>query len=218
MSQTASTVMNAVFKAGCQTQMSFAFSDTLVGRPLGKMNRGRPWASHWVDTLRPDVVVINAGAHVGYGANDTDESSDSRFDTMFAEVLNDVLRYRETVPQRLILWKTQQPGGCSDHIQDGHATFGKDEPSLLYNTATKGFNYRFNHQHFRSRDEKVLEVLRSQGLPALDLRALYARSDAHVWLAAGKVADCLHLCSPGPLDMVPQVLYEALLTHLKPLS
>lgn len=41
MQQAASTLMNMVFAAGCQTQMMFAAADTLIGEPMGGLNRGQ---------------------------------------------------------------------------------------------------------------------------------------------------------------------------------
>ena len=101
MKQTATTIMNSVFPAGCQTQMTFFPADTLVGRKLGHYNRGHKW-TYWVDTLQPDVVMINAGAHIRAGAHD-----DTSFDQMFDDVLRDILLYRKSDPHRIILWSTQ---------------------------------------------------------------------------------------------------------------
>ena len=79
MRQTAVAVINAVHwgtwgGAGCQEQISFGISDTLIGRGLGVMNRGGSW-TEWVNRTRarasgpeagaspgPHIVVLSAGA------------------------------------------------------------------------------------------------------------------------------------------------------------
>ena len=47
----------------CQQQIWFAPADTLVGRPMGHMNRGVHWEDA-VDAHRPSIIVISAGAHI----------------------------------------------------------------------------------------------------------------------------------------------------------
>ena len=205
MEQSASTVMNAAFQAGCQTQIQFASSDTLVQRPLGRLNRGRHWTS-LVSMLKPDIVVLSAGAHVSdcHDGNSVvcgGTGGDRLFDDMFDEVVGQINRFREedvngTGTPRLFLWKTQQPGSCSANITNGTFNDG-----------------RYNYKSFRPRDERVVARLSAEELPFLDLRALYQRSDAHV-SGAGDIhntsPDCLHFCMPGPLDMLPGVLQTEL--------
>ena len=83
MQQTASVVMSAVSwpyhtkhggtadsepigrTGSCASQLTFGKSDTLIGRPLGRLNRGKPW-HEWVNLEKPAIVVLSAGAHV-YG-------------------------------------------------------------------------------------------------------------------------------------------------------
>ena len=50
-------------------------------------------------------------------------------------------------------------------------------------------------------------------MPYLDLHMLYSRTDSHVNLQADgmKVADCLHICVPGPLDVIGRLFHKLLL-------
>jgi hypothetical protein len=213
LEQSASTLMNAAAAAGCQEQIALAMGDTLVHRHYGNMNRGRRW-THWMDTLKPDIAIISAGAHI-HCCNDStcqhtahhcpfDYSAalDGHFHRVFDEVLLDIVAYQKSSPGQLILWKTQQPGGCTKAISDG---FGTEESQ-----------HKYNYRTFRPRDEIVIARLRALGLPFLDLRALYNRSDAHVCsgrYSADECPDCLHFCMPGALDILPGVLQTALAQH-----
>eukprot|EP00040_Diaphanoeca_grandis_P042602 m.7740 g.7740 ORF g.7740 m.7740 type:complete len:297 (+) comp6171_c0_seq2:88-978(+) len=186
MEQTASTVMNAVFAAGCQTQMSFGKADTLVGQLFGGQNRGRVWTS-WIDEFNPDVVVVTAGPHIQHN---------SSFDMVFQEFLNTTLRYRESSPRRQIIWKTHQPAGCTSNISDG----------IHVNTSAY-----FNHGFFRTRDVQCIAKLKAHGLPYLDLQMLYNRSDGHIDRRfSPTIQDCLHMCVPGPLDVIPGLLQQVM--------
>ena len=83
----------------CAAQLSYGKSDTLVGRELGRLNRGRAW-HEWVTAERPALVVLGAGAHV-YGVHN------------FSTVLREVAGRIHAFPHTRVLWKTQQPGGCA---------------------------------------------------------------------------------------------------------
>ena len=63
--EAASTLMNSFRPAGetCQTQITFALSDTLIGGNYGASNRGRRWTTA-VDVVRPDIIILSVGAHI----------------------------------------------------------------------------------------------------------------------------------------------------------
>jgi len=80
MHQAVNTLMNAlVVPGGCQTQIWFVQGDTLVQKLFGASNRG----THW---LQPDIMVLNAGAHI---------CNDTNFEMVLDEVLLDMARLRE---------------------------------------------------------------------------------------------------------------------------
>ena len=111
-----------------------------------------------------------------------------------------LLAERNATRHRLLIWKTQSPGGCSANLSRGVA--GADYESV-YNYAT-----------FAARDERVVRALAAYGLPYLDVRMLYNRTDAHVDSRVGH-GDCLHYCMPGALDVVPLLLYRLLAKWLR---
>mmetsp|Transcript_36044 Transcript_36044/g.56405 ORF Transcript_36044/g.56405 Transcript_36044/m.56405 type:complete len:182 (-) Transcript_36044:528-1073(-) len=64
--QTATTLMNALFSGGCQTQIQAVEGDTLMGINLGHAS-GRQRGNNWVASTirrRPHIVIISAGAHI----------------------------------------------------------------------------------------------------------------------------------------------------------
>ena len=68
MLQTASTLMNTLFPAGCQTQLSTLYGDTLVGTGMGGYNRGKKWVDGvkrlFTNTTESGIVILSAGPHV----------------------------------------------------------------------------------------------------------------------------------------------------------
>ena len=103
MQQTASALMSLIAFTGgrCQTQIHFGMGDTLVGRELGVLNRGRPW-TEWARRLAPgDVLVLSAGPHI------------MRPPSAFEAVLDEVLReHNASFGHLRLAWRSQFPGGC----------------------------------------------------------------------------------------------------------
>jgi len=183
MQQTASTLMNALFPAGCQTQLFYRSGDTLVNIKYAKYNRGDYWVNSTLE-VQPDIVILSAGPHV-YGRGN--------YDFILKNVVAETQRLKQTaLPNLQVVWKTQQPAGCAKTITTEDIILGKD----------------FQHSEYYERDLYALSVFPRNGIPVLDIRMLYYRPDAHV---GG--SDCLHLCNPGPLDIVAP-LFSQLLDQL----
>ncbi|KAL7532433.1 hypothetical protein ACHAWF_004136 [Thalassiosira exigua] len=197
--QAASTLMNALGKGGCHAQVYSALSDTLIGVPLG-MNRGKKW-HEWPDSLYPDIVVLSVGAHIS-------TKNDAAFTDVVDQVLNEIDEMKDRWPGTVIAWKTQSPGTCTTDIQSPrNATEAFD--------ASPGWHFRWNYNRFRDRDLMLLSKLQERGVPYLDVRPLYSRSDGHVSsnLPPGGQIDCLHMCIPGLLDIISR-LFDRLLREL----
>jgi hypothetical protein len=190
MSQAAATLMNAVHGL-CQTQLFFFMVDTLIKKAFGVLNRG----PHWLEIVQNhsithdgDIVVLTVGAHIVH-ERDLYKVSDL--------VLQQIVAMKAERPSVTVIYKTQQPGGCTPEIANLSL-------SPLQAGATFDFSRRhnFNYPHFYNYDSTVIGNLQEFGIPYLDMRMLYSRSDAHPSSKRRNLPiDCLHLCSPGPLDM-----------------
>jgi hypothetical protein len=182
MEQTASTLMNALFIAGCQTQITYTPGDTLVGETMGVLNWGMKWTES-VSLYNPDIVIISAGPHIFHRSN-------------FESVINSVVLGSKEVkrinPNIQVVWKTQQPGGCTPGI------------STVIHTGND-----YNYGEFYERDLYAMSVLPHHGIHIIDMRMLYFRSDAHVSSKHGG-GDCLHMCVPGPLDVIAPLFLQLL--------
>lgn len=196
MEQTASSLMSNIrypfwsTTAGCQEQIIFAPGDTLIGRSLGVSNRGSYWVEH-VRQLKPDVVVLNVGAHIA-------ASADS--DAVFASTLNQVLDEHQLLfPELTVFWRSQMSGGCSERILDQERD---DTRWAAYAASQPMYNYHL----FRKWDSIARDIIssrNSQLVRFLDMAPLRIRADAMSGsLPSSPVYnhDCIHFCTPGPMD------------------
>eukprot|EP00979_Chaetoceros_neogracilis_P011826 scaffold2993_cov266-Chaetoceros_neogracile.AAC.7 len=192
MQQTASVLMNSLITSKCQAQIKFGLSDNFIS-PKGE--RGRRW-DKVLRRFPSDIVILAVGAHLQAG------------DT-FKETIDIVLdEIKSMAPNNTtFVFKTQQPGGCTKAV----SPLNPADADRAYDYA----NYKsYNHQHFYQRDLYLLSRLQHHNIPALDMRMLYSRGDAKVgsmnFGEGGKRPDCLHICYPGPLDVVGR-LFDQLL-------
>jgi len=195
--EVASTLMNSFRPMGqtCHTNIYFAISDTLIRQKYGAMNRGWRW-NRYVQKVNPDIVIVSVGAHIN--ANDTVYLS------IVDQVLHEMIEMKKELPNIQFAWQTQVPAGCSDNITSPYNVSIAGEMSM------KLPNY--NHGRFYQRDLMLISRLQEIQMPYLDLRMLYSRTDSHVNLqAGGKVPDCLHICVPGPLDVIGRLFHKLLL-------
>jgi hypothetical protein len=193
MQQLASTLMNSIFPVGCQTQIKMAISQTLIGEALGKKHsRGKHWLKA-VAKAKPDIVIISAGAHI---LNRTD------FNRVIDTVSKEIGELKNKHPNVTVVWKTQSPAGCSADI-----TFPKPSGKIFNRTSSV-----YQHAEFFERDLYAIHHFQTLGIPLLDFRMLYSRTDAHIG-SQGRGNDCLHFCIPGPLE-VGNVLFQNLLATI----
>ena len=74
----------------------------------------------------------------------------------------------------------------------------------------RNLTWAYNYRSFYGRDLFALSRLAEVSMPVIDLRMLYARPDAHIDSLAVNQTDCLHLCMPGPLDVVADLFQNLL--------
>jgi hypothetical protein len=102
------------------------------------------------------------------------------------------------------------PGGCTPEI-----AFQNDPARAAKESNFTNIN-RYNHKQCYGRDLFVLSLLQKLEMPSLDMRALCSRSDAHPSSRAKTTSldvDFLHMCSPGPLDIIAP-MFQRLLTQI----
>jgi len=188
VSQASTHLMNSVFTAGCQVHMSFMHSDTLIHEQMGALNRG----AYWTDAIarkNPDIVVFSSGPHI-YG--------DANYSRVYNSILSDI-KILQRIKNITFVWKTNQPGGCTREISKSHPFKAAHEiPEPM-----------FNHDEFFERDSITIQLMQENSIPFIDVRMLYSRSDSH----PNTNDDCLHVCSPGPLDIFPILMYRMLKTN-----
>ncbi|KAL7477584.1 hypothetical protein ACHAW6_003386 [Cyclotella cf. meneghiniana] len=178
MGQTSATLMNALFPAGCQTQFTYSVCDTLVHKSMGNLDRGKKWTD-LVIKYHPDIVILSAGPHIYNRSN---------FDIVVNSVIEGSKSLKIANPHLEVVWKTQQPAGCTANI-----------------TKEIMLDHDYQYDEFYERDLYALSIFPRHGIHLIDMRMLYFRSDAHV---GGK--DCIHMCIPGPLDIIAPLFSELL--------
>lgn len=195
MQQAASTLINALAPGLCQTQVAFGISYNLMGGGID-LGSGFTTGVNWLDLVgyvKPDIVVMTVGAHV---------LGEKKYELLINATIAQIKGLQEWIPNPpIIVWKTQAPAGCS-RDRDPDTTLHP----LDIGRTTKHDSY--NWGHFFHRDQWTIRQLQHHGIPFLDMRMLYARTEAHPFYFPGW--DCLHFCAPGPLDVVP-LLFQRLL-------
>ena len=210
--------MNAVkwgmWEGGCQEQMSFGASDTMIGVRLGVLNRGESWVAwvggfkRWAERFdawanrtraapplsggRPVIVVLSAGAHVTLLPD---------FEWMLDIILD---QHQALFPEVKLVWASQPGAGCGESPLEQAPDWAGAEPSYnwhLLPAFDAAARKRFAHP---------AAVLENRFM--LDLAPLALRADAHPGSRGDHPGDCLHSCVPGPLDhLVPRTLLHLLL-------
>jgi hypothetical protein len=204
MSQTASVLMNAIGTQlgarGCQANIIFGPGDTVVGEKLGAMNRGQSWLG-WLAELKPDVVIVNAGAHV---------KGDRAFfrDKVIRRIIKELPEVEEMYKKRQrnfeLIWMTQPPPGCS-----------KEPKAINFKEGYRWAPTRgaYDYAQTDSRDEDA-KVLLSGHAEILDLTPLKGRPDGHVGVGMEpEGGDCMHWCIPGPINIIPRLLLQMMATN-----
>jgi hypothetical protein len=201
--QTGTTLMNMVQKGGCGPQIVFQLADTLILQEMGVDNRG----VHFMEAIQqnqPDIVIFNAGAHI---------HTDANYTYMIDQVLQNIQDYRENpnnTKNVTFVWKTQQPAGCTAEIFHPEDPLRAGREFDFPNSLTPDKWAEYSYDKFFERDLYTMARMQAADIHILDLRMLYSRSDAH----RGK-NDCLHLISPGPLEVLGP-LFQKLLMDLEP--
>ena len=237
--------LDALLRAStCADQVEYAASDTLLHGCLGHFGRGGHWG-HIVRTARrwPDVVVLNANAHVydpsrhctvgrppscfadthyertsagGGGCVHPSKALDA-FRLVLRDVLNTSAALHEHAKQHgkplpRFIWRSAHPAhpDCARRSRNGTSgprRFEGYTPETPYNWA-----------QFPRMDEMAADAFARSGgrVSMMDTSLLYARHDAHMMRDDSPTLDCLHYCTPGPLDESARVLQLMLINDQQP--
>ena len=192
MGQATSTLASYIFlgRGGCQAQVKYAQSDTLIHELLGNFNRGKYWTRS-VDDFKPDIVVVNAGPHVHRD-----------FERVLTTVLQDYLKGPRDFT---LVWKTENPAGCSKEAREI-----TDWSNYTWANSTKK-SYTQHKAQYKKRDALAKQIL-GPHVPVLDVRPLASRPDAHVGSNTG-TNDCMHFCTPGPLSILPRLVLQMMILN-----
>eukprot|EP00928_Gymnodinium_smaydae_P085561 TRINITY_DN69064_c0_g1_i1.p1 TRINITY_DN69064_c0_g1~~TRINITY_DN69064_c0_g1_i1.p1 ORF type:complete len:385 (+),score=37.30 TRINITY_DN69064_c0_g1_i1:64-1218(+) len=193
MAQAGSSLINSIIgdldgtshDIGCARDVTVLQSDTLVALPVDRTPATR-WTSleqfateESITTHLEDILNEKFDIVVlGVGAWIQDELSyQSVLDRIAA-----MIRERRAQPKPpVFLWKTVSGAGC-----------GKVNEHAVLN--------EYDHALFPSYDAMAKKTMNALGVEVIDMSMLYLRGDAH------PPGDCLHFCSPGPLDVFARIL------------
>ena len=201
MMQTASVIMNAIYwqlrERGCQTQLRYASSDSLVYEGVHKPARGRNWTD-WVNQFDPDIVVLSVGPHINTKMFGTDG-----FERILYRVLNETRTLQASSKHRRFIWKTQPGQGCSV------------EAEKITDWANYGWKRQNNYSYFaQDHRDAFAKTLLGKDMAFMDVGPMRFRPDAHVGvntIYAEFTNDCTHMCIPGPLStLAPRALLQVL--------
>merc|ERR1712154_404916 len=165
------------------------------GKEMGALNRGEHWLTMVEKKGFPDVVIIGVSAHI---------HTDANFTIAAEEIVENIISLRQSHPEVTVVWKTTSPAGCTDKPSMFHPL----DAGQLFEFTTSKWSYWSQFYH---RDTMMVRKMVDLGVPILDNRMLYGRSDAHI----GK-EDCMHFCLPGPLDVIPPLVQKLLERDLEP--
>lgn len=218
MGQFASTLMAMTAPISCVSKLLFDRDTALIGEFMGNQNSNPLGFMAIVKrTLPPpDIVILNAGAHVYSTMNQSTPKSKPKVNAtsnmaamrrILDHVIAEIRQERETATDgdvaqsRRYVWASMIPGhaGCRRNGADrnGPATSSQKPRSAPF----------YNWEHFQGQDTVAEAKAAASGglLHFMDRSMLYWRSDAHA-------SDCLHFCTPGPINEVMRVLLGALQT------
>lgn len=177
MEQTSAVLHNMINwgNGTCAPALQMALSDTLVGLS-GRVDRGSTW-NEYVSRLDPRIIVISAGPHI---------HKKNSHKLVWSTVRDQFLSHFSGKLQ--LIWRTSTGAGCSD------------EPLTSMPADTPGYWAKHNAYNYKAMEEADSAAFRFwssvPNVTVMDLRPLWMRPDA----AVGK-GNCVHMCSPGVLQL-----------------
>ncbi|CAI5973530.1 unnamed protein product [Closterium sp. NIES-65] len=147
-----------------------------------------PWSQHGA-LVDSDVLLINRGAHF------TDDEA-------YVRDVRRALRFvRRNFPDKLIIYRNTPPGhfNCTENL----GPLAERQPKEIL---------PFNWGGFMRQNELARKLVEEVGGIYMDVEGVMAlRPDGHTSWFEETPRDCLHYCTPGPMDFYAQFVYNILL-------
>lgn len=208
--QAGSTLMNMIRAGnadghGCSKDVQVRLTDTFgMWDDRSHDDQDHIWKSSDLDLEKPvfefedalrmstkdDVVILSTGPHW---------DDEKKYRNMLISIAEKIQTRRGHIDPPVILWKTISGAGCSSPgIVNGEYWLDSDEAAF----------YSWNK--FPLYDAMAAAAMQSMTppVPIINVSMLYQRGDAHPG-TFGK-GDCLHFCTPGPLDVIAPILQHVL--------
>lgn len=143
--------------------------------------------------LKPDICIVNHGAHGSDFAGGIDRS----LPTVLNNLRGQLQEYQKNPDHKNVtfVWRTNHPGhvNCDNYTAPG-----------IFQYWDSGVDW-YSWSRFPEWDEAGKNFSADVGWQVVDLSPLYTRHDAH----PGQ-GDCLHFCLPGPIDLIGPLLMQML--------
>lgn len=224
MQQTAASLYSmlvfAKMPAWCLDAVKFELSDYLVYHPDESRGSNFLW---YTKVHKPTILIIGSSAHYDRAVKEhLQEIGESSFMDFFVPKLFKDVEYLREWPvfcPKHILFKTQNPGhvGCETYntpvlnatglitsdLMHTYNDSSQDKYSWRLHTSTDAHVVKF---FIDAEQRNISHKMDRAKLGVIDMSPVYLRPDGHA------LADCLHYCTPGPLDLFAIYLLTALKT------
>ena len=176
----------------CHTQVFVGNSDYLAF----PIKHFKDWMTY-SEAVDADIVILNSGPHL----HDVGDHWH-----IWNMLVPQILDAREKKPGMKVVWKTSNP----PHL-DCRA---EQKPMLKYTNISIGDpRDRYGWYSIELGDGVARRNCAENNITLLDMSPLYLRADAHPKkVLSGGYIDCLHFCTPGPLNLFSQLLMNMLYT------
>jgi hypothetical protein len=197
-------------KKACLDRVSFQHTDYLVYQ--SDESRGVPL----VTAIRRanfayDIVIMQSGAHYDQSVDHDNITIDTpKYAQYFFPKLLDDMQvmqsiYRERGKNVSVIWKTENPGHPN--------CFSYPEPlKKLENQEDMLLHSKFHWENTLRMDKKIVSMAKTLNFKFFHMDPLFLRPDGHPFFRFG-TEDCLHYCSPGPLNYFARIFLQALVNN-----
>eukprot|EP01038_Epipyxis_sp_PR26KG_P008284 gene8284-11214_t len=187
----------------CENQIFFGRSDFLW---ISRQKRNHVFSAY-AAFRKPDIIVMNAGAHLGT----YNEFKDELLPNTLAMIDKVIIDLNKTVR---FFWRTNY-GAHENCWTFTHPIEWYNLSALHSNDPT--YRMKYNWQFFQDYDRDAAGILARSNdkMRLLDVSPVYLRAEAHKanFTEGGEnKTDCLHYKIPGPLDLTARIMYNMMIT------